>query len=145
MSDLLLLPDNSTRVDGKHLFQPASGDGREQRIRRVFNLRSGAGLPRVDEASLLDYFHFLADQLPLPFAALYWDEAGSAIGMSSDVTVVALPHPREYRLHRTTGLLCTAQTDRGDLHVPLADIRRQEEHSFDSLVEDYWYWFWNWQ
>jgi hypothetical protein len=117
------------------------GDGRAMRIRAALGLRGSIRLPRVDQATLRSYFHYLAPHLCLPFCALYHDETGPGF----TVRVLGLPHPARYALDPATGLLCTVQTPDGPRWVPLADIAVGEQHANHRLVEDYWYWFWNWR
>jgi hypothetical protein len=125
--------------------QPPLGDAREDRIRAVFSLRGATDLPRVDKATLQNYFQHLATQLSLPFDALYYDETGPAVGADCRVSVVGLPPPSQYPFDPMAGLFCTVRTSRGEVHVPLADIRVGEDHANHRMVEDYWYWFWNWR
>lgn len=128
-------------TDGRY----SAGQDREDRIRMVFGLRRRiVRLPAVDMGTLQEYFHYLATHLALPFYARYYDDAGPAAETTRLLAIVGLPHPSQYTLDLSKGLLCTARNEFDEFRLPLADMRVSEDHANHGLIEDYWYWLWNW-
>jgi hypothetical protein len=120
----------------------SSDSGREGRIRAALGLGAGL-LPKVEDRWLSLYYHFLAVNLQMPFAAQYAGDIGRASQLT--VTVVALVEPDDASIASGDGLACRAEIDKQQLELPLVEIEVDPGHANFQLLDDYWFWFWNWR
>lgn len=125
----------------KNRRSPVFGGNREDRIRSVFGLRSGVGLPPVSRATLLAYCKYLRARLSMPFEAEYCPVHSRS---AHRVTVVDLVPPTQADAEASRGLVCLARCGDRVLRLPLVDLEVREENPNSHLIEDYWYWAWNW-
>lgn len=119
-------------------------DEREEQLRAVFRIPQGTSLPRVDEESLLDYHHYLAGRLSLPFVASFHYGEGPHQNGDHEATVLELLRPKHHTA-TTSGLICLARKGSLVLEVPLAQLRAREEGPNHWLVEGYRHWIQNCQ
>ena len=115
-----------------------------RRIRAVFGLPRG-GLPKVDEQSLSQYFHYLESHLPLPFAAYYPQPTNSREKAEFQCTVVELLDPAGCLGDEFDGIFCKFRKGDFEVNLPLMELHVPPGSLHFQIIEDYWYWFWNWR
>ena len=121
---------------------PHSDDGREARLRSVFDLFSGDTLPRACRDALLTYYEHLAARLSFPFDGDFQQRAEPLAGPRC-VTVVRLL--QKAAVNESDGILCRAVHDNGARGVPLAEVQIAPNSVNSQLIADYCYWLRNYR
>jgi hypothetical protein len=117
---------------------------REQRVVRALGARNGI-IPRVDEATLLVYYGYLAANLSLPLVAYLSKPDSAREAAESRCVLVELIDPVKHDGSAVDGIFGKTRSGDCEATVPLIDLYLPEESPDFQIVEDYWYWFWNWQ
>lgn len=101
--------------------KPLDPKDEDDRIRAVFGLTSDDPLPEVDFDTLKVYRDYLAEQLAIPFSAVWESEVGPFSTRQRQVMVLGLGDPDEdFRIDDMYGLICEVKIDkqRGDAPWP---------------------------
>lgn len=129
-------------VDFQDLYERLTVSTTEDRIRAILGVRRGTALPKVNAATILAYYRYLASCLTLPCEARYSSDADGTISL---VTVTALLDPQTMPSDNSAGLCCMAYHRNKAEILPLADVEVGNDSPNFQFLEDYWFWLWNWR
>lgn len=129
-------------TDFQDLYERLTVSTTEDRIRAVLGVRNGTALPKVNAATMLTYYRYLASRLTLPCEARYSSDAD---GMIYPVTVTGLIDPQTMPPDNPVGLCCMVYHRNKAEVMPLVDIEVGYDSPNFQLLEDYWFWLWNWR
>ncbi|MGO9112097.1 MAG: hypothetical protein ACLP9L_22965 [Thermoguttaceae bacterium] len=141
MDDYSSGPDSSM-ADFQDLYERPTVSATEDRIRAVLGVRNGTPLPKVNSATMLTYYRYLASHFTLPCEARYSSDADGTISV---VTLTGLVDPQTMPSDNRAGLCCMAQHRNKAEILPLVDIEVGHDSPNFQFLEDYWFWLWNWR
>jgi hypothetical protein len=99
----------------------------------------------VDDGTLYQYYHYLADQLTFPFRAVYPQPATPFEEVLHRASVVELLDPKKYLSDDFSGIFCKTKRGKFEVNLPLVELHVPEDSPNSQLIEDYCHWFWNWR
>jgi len=132
----------SSMADFQDSYERLPVSTTEERIRAVLGVRNGTELPKVDAATMLAYYRYLARHFTLPCDARYSSDADGAVSL---VTVTGLIDPQTMPSDNLAGLCCTAYHRNKTEILPLVDLEVGHDSPNFQFLEDYWFWLWNWR
>jgi hypothetical protein len=135
--------DNALWMEPSVVAADVSND-RKARLMRVFEL-TGDRLPKVEEATLLHYYHYLSARLSFPFIAHYPHPTNAREQSEFRCQVLKLLDPTNHFGDVFDGLFCKTRKGKYELKLPLIEVELPQDHPNCQLIEDYWFWFWNWR
>lgn len=124
------------------LYERQTVSTTEDRIRAILGVRSGTSLPKVNAATMLTYYRYLASRLMLPCEARYSSDADGTISL---VTVTELIDPQTMWSDNLVGLCCRAHRRNNAEILPLVGVEVEHDSPNFQFLEDYWFWLWNWR
>ena len=128
-------------ADFQDPYEQLPAPGTEDRIRAILGVRRGALLPRVNAATMLRYYRYLASRLTLPCEARYSSDDDDTI---YPITVTGLVDPQTMPSDSQAGLCCTVHFMNTADIMPLINIEVENDSPNFQILEDYWFWSWNW-
>lgn len=100
-------------------------------------------LLNVKDASLMNFYEYLSEQLIFPFTALYEEEIGPLEIAEFEVNCIHLD--QEMKVDENYGILVECRLGRKKLILPLAGFNLDEGHKNFKWIDLYQDWFWSYR